>query len=89
VAQVPTSSATNTSAFAAGKAMAGTLALKAADVLAANIVVAAPDVLGVPTTTTWTAGAIGNIDASKLGVGVADTWMVNQNKRLISVRPGY
>ena len=89
VAQVPTSSATNTSAFAAGKAMAGTLALKAADVLAANIVVAAPDILGVPTTTTWTAGAIGNIDASKLGVGVADTWMVNQNKRLISVRPGY
>ena len=85
----PTASSTNTSTYGAGKAMAGTAALLAVAVAAANIPVTGVDVLGVPTTTTFTGGAIGYIDASKLTPTTADAWTINQNKRLVSARPGY
>ena len=80
----PTSSATNTSTYGAGKAMAGTAALLSAEVKVANI----PGLVE-PTTTLFNAGAIGYIDASKLTPTTADAWTINQDKRLVSVRPGY
>ena len=80
----PTLSSTNTSAFGAGKKMGSANPILCMDVGPTFI----PGYLE-PTTTTFNAGAIGNIDASKLGAGVADAWTMNQDKRLVSARTGY
>ncbi len=79
-----TASSTNTSTYGAGKQMSGNAALLSAAVVVANI----PNI-AAPTTTTFRAGAVGIIDGAKITAGVADAWTIDQNKRIVSERPGY
>lgn len=79
-----TASSVNNSAWGAGKLMAGNAALTSAAVVVANI----PN-LAIPTTTTFRAGAVGIIDGAKITATTADAWTIDQNKRIVSERPGY
>ncbi|MBI2521579.1 MAG: prepilin-type N-terminal cleavage/methylation domain-containing protein [Bdellovibrio sp.] len=56
----------------------------ATDVTAGNI----PG-LSAPTSTTFTAGAIGAIDTGFTAVGASDAWIINQAKTLTPARKGY
>ena len=77
-------SSTNTTAWGAGKVTAGATVIAGAGLTSTNV----PNI-AIPTSTTFVAGALGVIDASKTAAGTADAWTINADKRLISVRPGY
>ena len=77
-------SASNTTAYGAGKLTAGAALMTGANLVDANVT----GIL-IPTETTFVAGALGVIDGSKVAVTTADAWTINENKKLVSVRPGY
>lgn len=77
-------SSSNTTAYGAGKLTAGAAVMVGAGLIAANVA----GILN-PTSTTFVAGALGVIDGSKTTAATADAWSVDQNKRIVSVRPGY
>jgi type IV pilus assembly protein PilA len=76
-------SSSNTTAWGAGKVTAGV-----AVIAGAGLTSGVPGI-AIPTSTTFVAGALGVIDASKTGAADADAWSVNADKRLNSVRTGY
>jgi type IV pilus assembly protein PilA len=78
-----TASNTNTTAWGAGKVTAG-----AAVIAGASLTSGVPTI-EIPTSTTFIAGALGVIDASKTTTTNADAWTINANKRLNSARTGY
>lgn len=76
-------STAHVSTYGAGRLVAGVAALGGAAITAAQAGSAAP------TATTFTLAAIGIIDGSKATAALADSWTMNENKRLIQFRTGY
>jgi type IV pilus assembly protein PilA len=74
-------STANVSSYGAGKLVAGAAVMTGADIDQSGAV--------APAATTFTLGAVGVIDASKTAITTADTWTLNENKRLIQTRTGY
>lgn len=74
-------STANVSSYGAGRLVAGAAVMAGADIDQAGAV--------APTATQFTLGAVGVIDASKTASNTADTWTMNENKRLVQTRTGY